>query len=90
MTSSFLSSSLVNRDPIWFNLDRVKSSSRPNPSHLSAGSVSSAALMLEGVRLGSESKQTVNYDWRVKQASAVLHMYVSYNDDDDDVTVEYI
>ena len=40
--------------------------------------------MLEGVRLVSESKQTVNYDWRVKPASAVLHMYVSYNDDDDD------
>ena len=69
------------------NLDRGTHSATPNPFHLSAGSVSSAALMLEGVRLGSESKQTVNYDWGVKQACAVLH--VSYNDDDDG-TVAYI
>ena len=38
--------------------------------------------MLEGVRLRSESKQTVNYDWRVKQACAVL-------DDDDDGIIAY-
>ena len=44
--------------------------------------------MLEGVRLGSESKQTVNYDWGVKQACAVIH--VSYNDDDDGTVANYV